>query len=186
MIARGSREEEQMSNPVARLWRAMPGASRRTRRIWVVLAFLGFPLVNVGYAALVEPGWLSRTIWAPIVIVLFGATLVGVFAIYGYARDKASMDADLDEREQRIRDQAWIHAYGFLATVVVAVVAIIALITSTSGPVTIGMEVIGPVGISLALYLPILPSAMLAWTEPDVVGDDADDPRPAAAGSHEA
>jgi len=175
-----------MSNPVSRLWRAMPGASRRTRRIWVVLAFVGFPLVNVGYAALVEPGWLSRTIWAPIVIVLFGATLAGVFAIYGYARDRASMDAALDEREQRIRDQAWIHAYGFLSVVVVAVVAILALVTSFVGPVTIGMEVIGPVGISLALYLPILPSAMLAWTEPDIPADDADEPRQTTAASRDA
>jgi hypothetical protein len=143
--------------------------------------------VNVGYAALVEPGWLSRTIWAPIVIVLFGATLAGVFAIYGYARDRASMGADLDEREQRIRDQAWIHAYGFLSVIVVAVVGILALVTSTIGPITIGMDMIGPVGISLALYLPILPSAMLAWTEPDVATDELDEARPAAAaGSHDA
>jgi hypothetical protein len=186
MIAPGTREEAVMSNPIQRLWRAMPGASRRTRRIWVVLAFLGFPLVNIGYAALVEPGWLSRTIWAPIVIALFGATLAGVIAIHGYARDRASMDADLDEREQGIRDQAWIHAYGFLSVVVVAVVAILAVVTSFIGPVTIGMDVIGPVAVSLALYLPILPSAMLAWTEPDVETDDADEPRGATAGSREA
>jgi len=175
-----------MSNPALRLWRAIPGASRRTRRIWVVLAFAGFPLVNLGYLGLVQTGRLSQTVWAPIAIVLFAATLAGVFAIYGYARDRASMTADLDEREQRSRDEAWIGAYGFLSTVVVAGVAILVLIASGSGRVSIGMDVLTPVAIALGLYLPILPSAMLAWAEPDVASDDAEEPRPAPAGSRDA
>jgi hypothetical protein len=186
MIAKGTEEEARMSNPILGLWRAMPGASRRTRRIWVVLAFLGFPLLNVGYLGLVRTGWLSQTIWAPIAIALFAATLAGVVAIHGYARDRASMTADLDEREQRIRDEAWIRAYGFLSVVVVGAVAILALLASSSGPVTIGMDVIGPVALALGLYLPILPSATLAWAEPDLVRDDVDEPRAAPAGSHDA
>ena len=175
-----------MSNPVLRLWQAIPGASRRTRRIWVALAFLGFPLVNVGYLGLVQPGRLSTTVWAPIAIVLFASTLAGVFAIYGYARDRASMTADLDEREQRIRDQAWIRAYGFLSAVVVVAVAIPILVASSSGPVTVGMDVLGPIAIALGLYLPILPSAMLAWAEPDVVAEDPEEPQAAQAGSPDA
>ena len=163
-----------MTNPVLRVWRALPGAPRRTRRIWVVDTFLGYPLLNVGYLVLVQPGRLPQPIWAPIAIVLFGATLIGVFAIYGYARDRASMDADLDERERLIRDQAWIRAYGFLSTVVVLAVGLLVVVAATAGPVTLGMDVLGPIAVGLGLYLPILPSAMLAWSEPDLVPDDAD------------
>lgn len=171
-----------MQSPFARLWKAMPAATRRTRRLWVVLAFAGYPLLNIGYASLVVPGRISSAIWAPIAVLLFAATLAGVVAIYGYARDRASMNADLDERQQRIRDQAWIAAYGVLTAIVVIVVLILAVVVSTSGPVLIGMDVLTPVGIALGLYLPILPAATLAWSEPDGLRDEPDVTRPAAAG----
>ena len=161
-----------MQTPWHRLWRAMPNASRRTRRLWVIAALTGYPLMTVGYALLVPTGRASSVLWAPIAIALFTATLAGVVAIYGYARDRASMTADLDERQQRVRDQAWIAAYGLLSAVVVAIVLFLALIASFGGPVTIGMDVLGPVGICLGLYLPILPSAMLAWSDPDLPLDE--------------
>ena len=50
------------------------------------------------------------------------------------------------------------------------------------GPVTIGMDVLGPVAICLGLYLPILPSAMLAWSEPNESADDDAAPVVEAAG----
>jgi hypothetical protein len=172
-----------MQHPFTRLWRAMPDTSRRTRRLWVVLAFTGYPLLNIGYATLVVPGRIPSTIWAPIAIILFTATLAGVVAIYGFARDRASMTADLDERQQRVRDQAWIAAYGALTAVVVLVLLLLAVLASTSGPVSIGMDVLTPVGIALGLYLPILPAATLAWSEPEEPREDADDPRRATAGT---
>jgi hypothetical protein len=161
-----------MVHPLTALWRAMPEASRRTRRLWVVAAFAGYPLLNLGYATLVVTGRLSSSLWAPVAILLFASTLAGVVAIYGYARDRASMTAPLDEREQHVRDQAWIAAYGILTAVVVLTVLVLALVTSTSGPVTIGMDVLTPVGIALGLYLPVLPAAALAWSEPDAPLDD--------------
>ncbi len=172
-----------MPHPFARLWRAMPDATRRTRRFWVILAFVGYPLMNVGYATLVASGRISTTVWAPIAILLFSATLAGVVAIYGYARDRASMDADLDERQQRVRDQAWIAAYGVLTTVVVVVTLWLVVLVSFNGPVSIGMDVLTPVGIALGLYLPILPAATLAWSEPETLRDEPDVARPAADGS---
>ena len=161
-----------MNHPFTALWRAMPEASRRTRRLWVVAAFGGYPLLNIGYATLVATGRISATLWAPIAILLFVFTLAGVVAIYGYARDRASMTAALDERERLVRDRAWIAAYGALTAVVVLVVLLLALLASTSGPVTIGMDVLTPVGIALGLYLPVLPAAALAWNEPDLPHDD--------------
>ena len=57
-----------MQTPWHRLWRAMPNASRRTRRRWVVAALTGYPLMTVGYALLVPTGRASSIFWGPIAI----------------------------------------------------------------------------------------------------------------------
>ena len=158
-----------MTSPFLSFVRAMPSASRRTRRVLVAVAFLGYPLLNVGYFGLVAPGRLSSVTWAPIAILLLGATLVGVVGIYGYVRGRADMKADLDERQ--VRDQAWIHAYEIVIVVVSVAVAALAIAASFSGPVTIGMTELTPVIISIALYLPLLPSATLTWSEADPPAD---------------
>lgn len=161
-----------MQHPLTGLWRAMPMATQRTRRLWVVAAFSGYPLLNVGYAGLVATGRLSSSLWAPIAIVLFTSTLAGVVAIYGYARDRASMTGDLDERERHVRDQAWIAAYGVLTTVLVLALAALAGLNLAYGPITVGMDVLTPVFVGLGLYVPVLPAAMLAWQEPDAPHDE--------------
>jgi hypothetical protein len=156
-----------MTSPFATIVRSLPTASRRVRRLLVAAAFLGYPLLNAGYFTLVAPGRLSSAAWAPIAILLFAATLVGVVGIYGYARGRADMRPDLDERQRQVRDQAWIHAYEILIVAVSIVVAALALIASFSGPLTIGMNELTPIIIAIGLYLPLLPSATLTWSEPD-------------------
>ncbi|HEX2755336.1 MAG TPA: hypothetical protein VHM48_07730 [Candidatus Limnocylindrales bacterium] len=165
-----------MTSPFVTFVRFMPRASQRTRRLLVAGAFLGFPLLNLGYATLVAPGRLSSTVWAPIAIALFSATLIGVVAIYGYARGRADMKAGLDERQRQVRDQAWIHAYELLILAVTVVVGAMALVTSFGGPLTIGMSELLPLAIGIGLYLPLLPSAMLTWSEPDVPAELDDEP----------
>jgi hypothetical protein len=167
-----------MESPFVTFVRAMPRARRRTRRIAVAAAFLGYPLLNLGNQVLVVPGRLSSAVWAPIAIVLFSATLIGVVAIYGYARGRADMKADLDERQRHVRDQAWIHAYSMLIVVVSVVIGALALVTSFQGPVTIGMAELGPWIVGIGLYLPLLPSAALTWMEPDLPAevDEVDEP----------
>lgn len=161
-----------MTSPFVAFVRLMPTASRRVRRLLVAAAFLGFPLQSVGYAALMAPGRVPLSVWAPLSVILFGATLVGVVGIYGYARGRADMKAELDERQRQIRDQAWILAYGLITTVVTIAIAILTLAASFNGPVTIGMNELTPIVVALGLYLPILPSATLAWSEPDAPNDD--------------
>jgi hypothetical protein len=163
-----------MESPFVTFVRSMPRASRRLRRSLVVAAFLGFPLVNLGYAVLVAPGRLASAVWAPIAIALFSATLIGVVGIYGYARGRADMKAELDERQGQVRDQAWIHAYELLVLVVVAAIGALALVTSFGSPVSVGMGELTPVIVGIGLYLPLLPSATLTWSEPDLPADPED------------
>lgn len=160
-----------MTSPFVTFVRFMPRASRRVRRLLVLAAFLGYPLVNLGYALLVLPNRLSSAAWAPIAIALFSMTLIGVVAIYGYARGRADMKADLDERQRHVRDQAWIHAYEILVVVVVGVIGLLAVAASFNGPVTIGMGELTPFIVGIGLYLPLLPSATLTWSEPDLLVD---------------
>ena len=175
-----------MESPFVTFVRAMPRAPRRNRRIAVIAAFLGFPALNLGYATLVAPGRLSSAVWAPIAIALFAATLVGVVAIYGYARGRADMKDDLDERQRQVRDQAWIHAYELLIVIITIVVAGLALVTTFSGPVTVGMTELSPFIVGIGLYLPLLPSAALTWTEPDLPAEAEVDETPAAPASRPA
>jgi hypothetical protein len=163
-----------MTSPFVTFVRSLPTASRRVRRLLVGAAFLGYPLMNVGYFTLVAPGRLSSVAWAPIAIVLFGATLVGVAGIYGYARGRADMRPDLDERQRHVRDQAWIHAYEIVIAVVTIVVGTLAIAASFNGPLTIGMDELTPFIIGIGLYLPLLPSATLTWSEPDPPLDPED------------
>ena len=152
----------------------LPLLDRRRRRLAVIGAFSGYPLVIVGYVSLVATGVLPTAIWAPIVVVLFAITLVGVVTLYGYGRGRTGDAGPLDERERTMLDRALVLGYGAVVTVVVLAVGAMALYLSFVGPITITMTDLTPVIIGIALYLPLLPFAALAWIEPDAPADDDD------------
>ena len=155
-------------------YRGLPAMSRRNRRIAVLAAFGGYPLLILGYATLVAPGTLSTTIWAPVAVALFATTLVGVAAVYGWGRGR--MDGRLDERQRSMVDRALVLAYGAATTVTVLALGALAVVLSFRGPVTITMTELTPIIIAVALYLPVLPLAALAWIEPDAPADDVEAP----------
>jgi hypothetical protein len=158
------------------IYRSLPTAPRRVRRGLVLATATGYPLVLLGYATLVVTGRLPLAAWAPFATVLTGSTVVGVIAIYACVRGRADLGmGHLDERQARLRDRAWTLSY---ATVVVAIaVALVGLmvVRSTSGAdVVVSGDVIGYLATMGAIYLPVLPAAVLAWIEPDAPPDDAD------------
>ena len=95
--------------------------------------------------------------------------------LYGYGRGRTGDAGPLDERERTMLDRALVLGYGAVVTVVVLAVGALALYLSFVGPITITMTDLTPVIIGIALYLPLLPFAALAWIEPDAPADD-DDP----------
>ena len=157
-----------MVSPVYAAYRQLPDAPRRTRRTLALLAFIGIPLQYLGYVALVANGIVSPALWAPVTVALFSMTFIGYVGVVGFARGRAEMSADLDERQSQVRDRALSLAYGVVTTAVVAVLAGVALYTSFVGPITLDMTSLTPILIAIGLYLPILPSAVLAWIEPDL------------------
>ncbi len=145
---------------------------RRTRRLLVLESFLGYPLLVAGYTFLVLTDRVSVALWAPVAIALMALSLIGVAMIYQWARPRTEPAARLDERQRAMLDRAHVIAYGVLGTVVIVLSGALALVAAFDGPIVVTMEGLTPFLIALGLYLPILPSAILAWTERDPVTDD--------------
>jgi hypothetical protein len=162
-----------MATPAA-LYRRLPALDQRSRRVAVVAAFSGFPLQLIGYSLLVEPGRISGLVWAPLSIVLFSATVIGIVAVSGYAQGRFDKRASFDERQRAMVDRAFIVSYGVLTTVIVAIAGLIAVYASFIGPVVLEMTTFSPWLIAIGVYVPFLPLAALAWVEPDAPTDDDD------------
>src|SRR4029077_16174338 len=157
----------------ATLIQRLPSLPQRDRRVAVVAAFAGFPLFNVGYATLVATGIVPTAMWAPIAIALFAITIVGVVAIYGWGQGRITAHRDeLDERQRAVLHRAFITGYGALTTAIVVILGVVALYLSFIGPITIDMTAFTPWVIAVALYVPFLPFATLAWIEADAPVDD--------------
>lgn len=157
----------------ATLVHRLPSLRQRQRRLAVVAAFAGFPLLNLGYATLVAPGVIPGAIWAPIAFVLFALTIVGLVAIYGWGQGRITDRRDqLDERQQVMVDRALITGYGALTTAIVLLLGVVGLYLSFVGPITLDMTSFTPWVIAVALYVPFLPFAALAWIEADAPADD--------------
>ncbi len=152
------------------LYRRMPEASQRSRRLLVVAAFIGFPLQIIG--SRFATGEVLSVIWAPITIGLFAATIIGAIALYGYGQGRMDRRDRLDERQRSILDQALVVSYGVLTTVIVIIAGVLAIYLSLVGPIQLEMGSLTPWLIAIGVYVPLLPFAALAWIEPDAPSDD--------------
>jgi hypothetical protein len=117
---------------------------------------------------------IDTLLWAPVAVVLTTATGLGLLFIYRYTRDRANLSNDrLDERERELTTRGYLLSYSVLAAIVVALIGGAAVYMSSVGPITLRMEDLTPWIITAAVFLPALPSAALAWIEPDAVNDEA-------------
>ena len=145
---------------------------RRSRRVLAVATLLGLPAMFVW-----STYWMGTTvpnlIWGPVSFILIGATLVGSFMLYRYVRDRADLPGRaLDERERSLRDRAWILSYQVLSAVVVAAVVVIGIAVFVFDRViALDAGLVNALVLSVAVLLPVLPAAALAWIEPDPVGE---------------
>ena len=162
-----------MVTPAA-LYQRLPSMRRRSRRLAVLAAFAGYPLLIAGYSILVATGIVPNAIWAPIAIALFATTLLGLVAVYGYGQGRMNERDRLDERQRAMVDRALVTSYGALTTLIVAVAGLLAVYVSFIGPITLDMGVLTPWFIAIGLYVPFLPFAALAWIEADAPADDDD------------
>ena len=148
---------------------------RRFRRFVVLGTFVAWPLLNVGYALLSRAGTVPvvSELWAAIAILLLFGFAIGVFVIYAATRNRAEPEAtELDERQRDLAVRARALSYTVLLVFIVALAGAWAVYVTTVGPVTLGAEWLLTVAIVVGVYLPVLPSAVLAWIEPDAPPED--------------
>jgi O-antigen/teichoic acid export membrane protein len=121
----------------------------------------------------VATGLIPSPVWAPIAVALFAVTILGLVAIYGWGQGRITERRDeLDERQRAMVDRALVTGYGALTTAIVVILAVLALYLSFIGPITLDMTSLTPWIIAVALYVPFLPFAALAWIEADAPADD--------------
>ncbi len=144
--------------------------SRRSRRILAVATLVGLP---ASYAW--SSYWLTTTapnlLWGPITFLLFGATIWGTVLLCGYVHRRAEFPGShLDERQRQLRDRAWILSYQVLSAVVIAGVVIAGIEALLFGrAVVLDASLVNVLVLAIAVLLPVLPSACLAWIEPDPI-----------------
>jgi len=146
----------------------------RSRRIIAALTLLGLP---AAYAW--SSFWLTTdapsVLWGPVTFVLFGMTIWGSILLYGYVRRRADLPGThLDERERQLRDRAWILGYQVLSTVVVAAVVVASVEVFIVGrPILLDANLVNGLVLAVAVLLPVLPAAALAWLESDPIEDES-------------
>jgi hypothetical protein len=146
--------------------------SQRRRRFIAVGTLLGLPAMFAW-----SRFWLGTSapsvLWGPISFVLIGITVVGSLILYRYVRHRADMPgAGLDERERQLRDRAWILSYRVLSLVVIVAIVVAGLVVFVMGQsIVIDATLVNALVLCVAVLLPVLPAAALAWIEPDMPVD---------------
>ena len=146
--------------------------SQRTRRIVAAATLLGLPSMFLW-----SQWWMSTDVpslvWGPITFLLIGVTVVGSFVLYRYIRHRADFPgAGLDERERQLRDHAWILSYQILSLVVILAVIVAGISVFLLGQtIVVDAALVNALVLCVAVLLPVLPAAALAWIEPDAPAD---------------
>lgn len=144
-------------------------ASQSTRRAVVAYAMVGFPLLVVswfGLSALGLPDVLK--------VVVAGALIVGLlvadYFLWVFRRSLAqSPDEQLDEREVAVRDRAYLESYRVFTALTAIGVLVVAIAPDVlDRPLELTFETVQPVFWGVLHYALVLPSAFIAWREPDV------------------
>jgi hypothetical protein len=158
--------------------RPAPGSAiarlrQRTRRLLVVATLIGYPGMYAWYALMHDTS-VPILVWGPISFVFVGLTFFGGVVLAIWTSNRARLtDTTLDERERQVRDHAYTLSYQFLAWVTALSFLGLGVVTAFGQPVVLTFDILGPIVVGLAIYLPSLPYLALAWTEDDAPADDA-------------
>jgi hypothetical protein len=142
---------------------------RLVRRVVVAIVLLGYPLLVAAWVGLPMVG-VPPLVWALTVGVLALAVIGGAGALYAYRHAMAQApDSQLDERQIAVRDRAYLSAYRvFVALVLVALLLAGVVPDILDRPLEMTFETVQPLFWGAMLYSIILPSAIVAWQEPDL------------------
>jgi hypothetical protein len=144
---------------------------RSRRRLLVAVALAGYPVAVAALAGLKHTSlnrWLILGLFL-LLLVPTGATLA---AGYRYARGRIDgRRARLDERDLALRQQAYALSHRVLTIILIAATAITEIYLTSGNTVRLDANTFLPPMMWVIVYLPALPSLMLAWIDTDQPAD---------------
>lgn len=148
---------------------SIDGWTRARRRGLVVIALLSYPLLVAAWLGLPAAG-VTGIPWAIAVLAASGLMLLSNYGLYAFRRSMAQApDADLDERQVAVRDRAYLEAYRIFAAIMLLGLLIVGILPDAiDRPLDVTYETVQPFLLGAILYSIILPSAVVAWGEPDL------------------
>jgi hypothetical protein len=157
-----------MSTTTTRRIEYLPRARRRTL---VAAALAGYPVAVAALAALKHTS-LNRWLILVIFVLLLLPTLAALSVSYRYARGRIDGRlARLDERDLALRQQAYALSHRLLAAILVAATAVTEIYLTSGNTLRTDANTFWPATMWVILYIPALPSLMLAWIETDQPAD---------------
>ena len=145
---------------------------RSRRRTLVAAALVGYPAAVAVLAGLKHAS-LNRWLILAVFLLMLLATLAALAVSYGYARGRIDgRRARLDERDLALRQQAYALSHRVLAVILVAVTAATEVYLTSGNTLRLDANTFWPAAMWVIVYLPALPSLMLAWIETDQPADD--------------
>jgi hypothetical protein len=112
--------------------------------------------------------WLIQGLFLALVLPTVATLAVG----YRYARGRIDgRRARLDERDLALRQQAYALSHRVLTAILIAATAVIEIYLTSGNTLRLDANTFLPAAMWVILYLPALPSLMLAWIETDQPAD---------------
>lgn len=145
------------------------------RRTAAILAVIGYPLVYlVLFGVEVGEDTLGTVVFMVLLLVALVLWAGSITVVYEFRRRLAhAPDEQLDEREQRLRDESYLIAYRALSAITLVVGLVLTVLVEVSGW---SFELDGNAMIwvfsSLLMASVALPSSVVAWRDREVDDDD--------------
>jgi hypothetical protein len=137
----------------------------------VAVALAGYPVAVAALVGLKHTG-LNRWLILALFILTLLPTLAALLISYRYARGRIDgRRARLDERDLALRQQAYALSHRVLAATLVAAAAVTVVYLTSGNVLRLDANNILPATTWVIVYIPALPSVMLAWIETDQPAD---------------
>jgi hypothetical protein len=144
---------------------------RSRRRALVAVALSGYPVAVAALAALKHTS-LNRWLILTLFLLLLLPTLVTLAVGYRYARGRIDgRRARLDERDLALRQQAYALSHRVLVVILIAATAITEIYLTSGNTLRLDANTFWLAAMWVIVYLPALPSLMLAWIEAEQPAD---------------
>ena len=143
---------------------------RRIRRPMAILAIAGYPSALIVWLFLGPKIDAIPGLGAILGLLILAVTMFAMYRLYLFRSKMAQApDEGLDERQRQIRDRAYVDSYRwFVLITLLTLVALSLGPTLFDAPIEFTFEVANWCIVGVVLISIALPSAVVAWREPDL------------------